>query len=94
MIKKLLTTLTALSFAACASAEIVAFSDDGTGARFNLHNDTCLQFGGADGIATFTQEGADRQFEGCWKYDKENNVVLIVIEGRVFELPATMFTST
>lgn len=94
MIKKLLTTAAALSFAVCASAKIVAFSDDGTGARFNLHDDACTLFTGADGVATFTSDSSPSKFEGCWKYDKENNAFLIVIEGRVFELPASLFTGT
>lgn len=74
-------------------AGITAYSDDGTGARFNLLDDVCTQFDNADGIATFTSTNSPVTFEGCWKYDKENNIILIVIEGRIFELPASLFTS-
>jgi hypothetical protein len=91
--KKILTMIAAAGIALSASAGVVAFTDSIEGGRLNLHDDACEMFTGADGKAVFVVSGGGEALEGCWKYSKESNEVLLIINGIALELPAILFTS-
>ena len=74
------------------SAKMIAFSQDSEGSRLNLHDDVCTEFTNADGVAEVVL--ADGQTgKGCWKYDKDTNMIFVIINGILLELPALAFTS-
>ena len=73
------------------AGEIIAFMDAGDGARFSLTYDECKFADGADGVVYFTYR--ESMMEGCWKYDKESNLVHIIIEDSAYSIPATLFTA-
>lgn len=91
--KKLLTLAASIALMTAASAKVVAYSDVIEGGRLKLSDDACEMFTGADGKAAFVVAGGEAM-DGCWKYDKENNVIHIIINGIALSLPANVFTST
>ena len=89
---KTLIAASALLISSIVSAKIVAFSQDPEGSRLNLHDDVCTEFTNADGVAEVIL--ADGQSgKGCWKYDKDTNMIFVIINGIPLELPALAFTS-
>lgn len=90
--KKILTMIAAAGIAMSANAKIIGYTDAIDGGRLNLHDDACTLYTEAGGKAVFVfQDG--KEFEGCWKYDKETNSFLILINEQGFAVPSIFFTA-
>jgi len=88
---KTILVASVLLVATLAVAGVTAFSDAIDGGRLNLLDEPCAFFNDADGAAEFQVTANKEVLKGCWKYDPDNNVVLLVINGVPFSMPAILF---